>query len=230
MIYEPTKYTPTYILLVCQLRPPPPTNSTLLCDLRPLPPPPHPSFPFPHPPCPPPTAPSCVICELNAAASDCSWACCGRCCVETYGYGCPRHTPPEEEEEEEEEETETETEEVPLPSSEENDETETEEDDESPTQELYKCDVCETNTAAVDCDFGCCGRCCRSESYDGRTPRICSRHNPEEEVVTASMNEDGSCRYCPNVAARNCENFCCGKCCFSTYQDSGVYCPRHNFI
>ena len=125
---------------------------------------------------------------------------------------------------------ESETEEEPSPAaSEESDETESDDDDDDDedgqsTVSLRKCDDCGTNIAAADCDYGCCGRCCRSPSY-GRS-RICSRHNPEEEEEEGPvMNEDGSCRFCPNVAARNCENFCCGKCC---NQEGEMYCSRHN--
>ena len=113
-----------------------------------------------------------------------------------------------------------------MPSSEETDETETEEDDdERPSPNLSKCDDCGINTAARYCDYGCCGRCCRSPMNGDR---YCSRHNPEIEVVPA-MNDDGSCRYCPNAAARNCGNFCCGKCCISTFQGRGMYCSRHHY-
>ena len=121
-----------------------------------------------------------------------------------------------------------------MPASEENDETETEEDEDDdvrPTQLLSKCDDCGINTAARDCDYGCCGRCCRYP-MNGDRNRICFRHNPEPLVVIPAMmmNDDGSCRHCPNAAARNCEHFSCRNCCLEMYHGRGRRCPRHHLL
>jgi len=106
----------------------------------------------------------------------------------------------------------------------------------------YQCQNC-NNLAAQDCDNHLCGRCCVNNGW-----RLCSRHTPDDTSTTAAaaaaantaMTEttttdydDGTavqepnpyqCQRCNNLAAQDCDNHLCGRCCV----DNGwQHCSRH---
>jgi len=109
-------------------------------------------------------------------------------------------------------------------------------------EEPLSCRSCR-NRAAVNCDNHMCRRCCRQINCSG-----CDHHTlisetttteyPEESALTLSIAEGTMvteaeeaplyCQSCSNLAALDCENQMCGRCC--RHNDSDDFCSRHGVV
>lgn len=151
-----------------------------------------------------PLPPQCPHCQ-NRAATDCGNQMCGRCCVQFGHSACERHGTAQDED------TTTSVDNYEPP---------------PPPPQRESCTTC-NNVAANDCPNRMCRNCCVNLGRYG-----CERHRgtQTEDETEESIEEDTtetmqptqqfntvSCTECRrNLAALNCSNTMCGRCCIIT--------------